>query len=189
MIERREHIAFALALLILVILVTPSPCAASFLGSAPKVGQGDALPPFATKDLNGNRVDLAEYIGQKVILLDFWSIYCAPCVKQIPGLIDLYKKYKDMGLMVFGISLDSNFNSRRLNKFVDGFEQQIPYPIIHDAKSEIRSLYGVSTLPTVIIVDAGGEVKLFHIGKDDEKTIDNYIKRLMSDVGGATIDN
>ncbi len=182
MIERREHIAFVLVLFIVLVLASPSPCAASFLNSGPKVGQGDVLPPFATNDLKGNRVDLADYIGQKVILLDFWSIYCAPCVEQMPGLIELYEKYNDMGLMVFGISLDGRFNARRLNKFVDGFDQGIPYPIIHDAESVIRSLYGVSALPTVIIVDAGGEVKLFHIGKDDEKVIDDFVMRLISDL-------
>jgi peroxiredoxin len=188
MIERRERIAFALALIILVAFALPSPCSASFLGSGPKIGQGDALPPFTINDLKGNRVNLADYIGRKVILLDFWSIYCAPCVEQMPGLIKLYDKYKDMGLVVFGISLDGRFNARRLNKFVDGFEQQISYPIIHDVESEIRSLYGVSTLPTIIIVDADGEVKLFHIGKDDEKVIDDYVMRLLSDSNDVSTD-
>ncbi len=188
MIERRERIVFVLTLLILLTLVAPSPCAASFLDSGPKIGQGDVLPPFAVRDLKGNKVDLADYIGRNVILLDFWSIYCAPCVEQMPGLIELYEKYNDMGLMVLGISLDSRFNARRLNKFVDGYKYDIPYPIIHDAQSEIRSLYGISTLPTIIIVDAGGEVKLFHIGKDDKKVIDDYINRLMSENKGGSAD-
>ena len=179
MTERREPFVFILTLLIL--LARTNPCAASFLDSGPKIEQGDVLPPFAITDLKGNKVDLADYIGRNVILLDFWSIYCAPCVEQMPGLIELYEKYNDMGLMVLGISLDSRFNARRLNKFVDGYKYAIPYPIIHDAQSEIRSLYGVSTLPTIIIVDAGGEVKLFHIGKDDERVIDDYINRLMSE--------
>ena len=185
MTKNKTHIAFASILMTLLVLAQSGPCAASFLGSGPKVGQGDSLPPFVSKDLTGKEVNLSDYIGRKVILLDFWSIYCAPCVEEMPGLIDLYKKYNKMGLEVFGISLDSHFNARRLNKFVEGFKYNIPYPIIHDARSEIRQLYGVSTLPTTIIVDTGGKVKLFHIGftKEDKKMIDEYVKSLVSDSG------
>lgn len=186
---KRNHIVFMIILAALLIIAPPQPNAASFLESGKKINQGDSLPPFTTKDLKGNEVNLADYLGRKVILLDFWSIYCAPCVEEMPGLIDLYNKYNRKGLEVFGISLDSHFNARRLNKFVEGYEQRIPYPIIHDARSEIRRMYGVSTLPTTIIVDSGGKVKLFHIGftKEDRKMIDDYINRLMSGDEGDTL--
>jgi peroxiredoxin len=167
--------------MVLAVVVPTRPCAASILGTKAKIGQGDVLPPFSSRDLKGNEINLSDHIGQKVILLDFWSIYCAPCVEEMPGLIELYNKYNDRGLEVFGISLDSKFNARRLNKFVEGFEYQIPYPIIHDDKSDIRLLYGVNTLPTTIIVDSGGRVKLYHIGfsEEDKKLIDDYVRRLV----------
>jgi peroxiredoxin len=179
---------FVVFVSILMVMVPSRPCLASLLGTKAKIGQGDVLPPFTSRDLKGNEVNLSDHIGRKVILLDFWSIYCAPCVEEMPGLIELYNKYNDMGLEVFGISLDSKFNARRLNKFVEGFEHRIPYPIIHDEKSNIRLLYGVNTLPTTIIVDTGGRVKLFHIGftKGDKKLIDDYVRKLVSEIKEAS---
>ncbi len=179
---RKAHIVFAIILVALLTVVPARTGAASLFSAGQKVDQGDALPPFVMPDLKGNEVNLSNYLGRKVILLDFWSIYCAPCVEQMPGLIELYDTYNDRGLEVFGISLDSHFNARRLNKFVEGYERRIPYPIIHDARSEIRRMYGISTLPTTIIVDPSGKVKLFHIGftKKDKELISEYISQLMS---------
>jgi peroxiredoxin len=184
--KKTRHILLSLGIMSLLVAAFPLPCEASFLGTKTKILQGDRIPPFETKDLDGNNVNLADYIGRKVILLDFWSIYCAPCVEEMPGLIELYNKYKQKGLMVFGISLDSKFNERRLNKFVEGFEQTIPYPIIHDSRSEIRQLYGVSTLPTTIIIDGSGQVRLVHIGftEEDQKLINDYVLNLILDHNG-----
>jgi thiol-disulfide isomerase/thioredoxin len=157
--------AVILAGLIAVALVLPARiCEAALFSAGPKIGPGEAVVPFVTRDLEGNEINLADFIGEKAILLDFWSIYCGPCVEEMPTLIELYDKYNDMGLEVFGISLDSRFNARRLGKFVDSYKRDIPYPIIHDAQSEIRGLYGVSTLPTAILVDKNGKVHLFFMG-------------------------
>lgn len=166
-----------------VIAIPSTPCLPSLLDTGPKVTQGDALSPFVATDLQGREVNLASYLGHKVVLLDFWSIYCAPCVAEMPTLIDLHNKYNKMGLEVFGVSLDSHFNARRLAKFVEGFEYRIPYPIIHDAGSQIRQMYGVGTLPTTIIVDASGKVQLIHIGfsKEDKRLIADFVIRLMEE--------
>jgi len=180
--EKKTHIVFMIVLAAMLITAPSQPSAASFLEPGGKIGQGDALTPFRTIDLSGKEVNMADHIGRKVILLDFWSIYCAPCVKEMPILIELYNKYNKKGLEVFGISLDSHFNARRLTKFVEGYKEQIPYPIIHDARSEIRRMYGVSTLPTTIIIDPDGKVRLFHIGfiEEDKQLINEYIGQLMS---------
>ncbi len=168
-----------LATLVAVALVLPSRiCEAAFFSAGPKIAQGEAVAPFVTRDLNGNEINLADYIGQKAILLDFWSIYCSPCVEEMPTLIELYDKYNDMGLEVFGISLDSSFNARRLGKFVDSYDRDIPYPIIHDAQSKIRGLYGVSTLPTAILVDKAGNVHLFFMGFA-ENELDAAIRQVL----------
>jgi peroxiredoxin len=168
-----------LAALIAIALVLPSQiCESAIFSAGPKIGPGEAVVPFVTRDLDGNEINLADYIGQKAILLDFWSIYCGPCVEEMPTLIELYDKYNDMGLEVFGISLDSRFNARRLGKFIESYEHEIPYPIIHDAQSEIRGLYGVNTLPTAILVDKDGNVHLFFMGFS-EAELDTAIRQVL----------
>ncbi len=66
---------------------------------------GKPAPPFALLDLNGNKVSLSDY-KNKVVILDFWATWCPPCIKEIPHFIELYKEYKNQGLVIVGISLD-----------------------------------------------------------------------------------
>lgn len=169
---------FGAALLSLTILVPSSPCLSAVFGAGPKIRRGDTVAPFVTRDLEGNEINLADHLGQKAILLDFWSIYCGPCIEEMPALIDMYEKYNDMGLEIFGISLDSRFNARRLGKFVESYEHEIPYPIIHDAQAEIRRLYGIDSLPTSILVDTDGTVQVFFVGFS-EAELDTAIRQIL----------
>lgn len=162
----------------LLLLIPSADAAAGLFESGATIRQGEAAVPFAMTDVKGNRINLSEHIGQKAILLDFWSIYCAPCVEKMPAVIELYEKYNEMGLEVFGISLDSRFNAKRLGKFLESYDHDIPYPIIHDAESEIRRLYGVSTLPTYILVDTDGNVYLFFVGSAEEE-LELAIRRIL----------
>lgn len=169
---------FGAALLSLTILVPSSPCLSAVFETGPKIRRGDTVAPFVTRDLEGNEINLADHLGQKAILLDFWSIYCGPCIEEMPALIDMYEKYNDMGLEIFGISLDSRFNARRLGKFVESYEHEIPYPIIHDAQAEIRRLYGIDSLPTSILVDTDGTAQVFFVGFS-EAELDTAIRQIL----------
>jgi peroxiredoxin len=176
--KEKAGIGCIAVLVILMLLVPSRVCLASIFESGPKIQRGDAAASFVVRDIEGNRIDLNEHIGNKAILLDFWSIYCGPCVEEMPALIGMYEKYNDMGLEVFGISLDSKFNARRLGKFVESYEHEIPYPIIHDSTAEIRRLYGISTLPTAILVDTGGTVHLLFVGFS-EAELEDAIKQVL----------
>src|ERR1043165_4231712 len=62
---------------------------------------------FTLKDIYGKNVALSAYQG-KVILLDFWATWCAPCKIEIPGFIELYNKYRSRGFIVLGVSMDDS---------------------------------------------------------------------------------
>src|SRR5690348_15801968 len=79
-------------------------CFAGNLRAAPGATMRPA-PQWELKDLDGKPVKLSDYKG-KVVILDFWATWCWPCRMEIPGLIDLQKKYGDRGLVVIGVSLD-----------------------------------------------------------------------------------
>jgi len=135
-------------------------------------------PPLA--DMAGEIRSLEDHLGKNVVLLDFWSIYCVSCIQEMPSLIALHNKYKDKGLVTYGVDLDS-FSPRRVEKFIKGLKFEITYPVIIDRKREIATAFKVGMLPTTIIIGKDGKVKLFHIGykPGDEDEFDHLIKSLL----------
>lgn len=143
--------------------------------------EGKQSPTWpAMADMEGIERSLEQHLGNDVIMLDFWSIYCVSCVQEMPSLVDLYNKYSDQGFMIYGVDLDS-FSPRRVKKFIDSLTFKIPYPVIIDRKREIAAAYKVGMLPTTIIIGRDGKVKMFHIGyaAGDEKEFDHLIKSLL----------
>ncbi|MCK4594277.1 TlpA family protein disulfide reductase, partial [bacterium] len=63
-------------------------------------------PLFMLDDVNGNAVKLSTYIGEKVVVLDFWAVGCAPCLVVMPNMEEMWREYKGDGLKVIGISED-----------------------------------------------------------------------------------
>ncbi|HXZ38782.1 MAG TPA: TlpA disulfide reductase family protein, partial [Thermodesulfobacteriota bacterium] len=82
-----------------------------------------SAPVFSLPDLKGDRVDLFSFKGE-VIIIEFWATWCGPCKEEIPVLSQLYKKYRDKGLVVIGVSLDRK-EPQEVKKFLD--QLQIEY--------------------------------------------------------------
>lgn len=110
-------------------------------------------------NLNGSPFDPKTVAG-KVVLVDFWATWCGPCVAEIPNVMEQYQKYRDKGFEVIGVSLDDDVEA--LKAFVD--ERKIPWPILFEKpggqgwRHPLATKYGVSGIPTVILVGRDGKV-------------------------------
>ncbi|MCP2519925.1 TlpA family protein disulfide reductase [Candidatus Aminicenantes bacterium AC-335-A11] len=117
-------------------------------------------PDFTLQDINGNLVRLSDFRG-KIIILNFWATWCPPCRKEIPIFIKLYKKYKDEGLVIIGISLDRG-GKEVVIPFVKKYG--INYPVLIGT-SEVEEAYGgIRGIPTTFIIDKEGKIRKKHIG-------------------------
>jgi len=162
--------------LVLILLAVPG------ITGAANLKPGDEAPmwpPMA--DMGGEIRSLEDHLGKDVVMLDFWSIYCVSCIQEMPSLVALYEKYKDQGLVVYGIDLDS-FSPKRVERFIGGLDFKITYPVIIDRKREIASAFKVGMLPTTIVIGKDGKVKTFHIGykPGDEDEFDHLIRSLLN---------
>ena len=142
--------------------------------------EGDAFPHFTGVDLDGTTVDTKAF-AKKVILVDFWSVYCSSCVAEMPHIVKLYETYKDKGLVCIGIDLDPMMPPAKVKKFLAGHDFPMPYPNVQDNKRQIMGLLGVSILPTTVVVDTAGVVRLFHIGYKPgyEKELEEIVVKLL----------
>ena len=113
-------------------------------------------PAWSLKDPDGNVVTLAQFKG-KVVVLDFWATWCPPCKVEIPGYEKLQTKYAADGLVIIGVSIDSDGNEI-VKKFMR--EYGINYPIVMAADSDIIGAYGdLSMFPTTFIIDRDGLIR------------------------------
>jgi thiol-disulfide isomerase/thioredoxin len=122
---------------------------------------GATFPDFAEKDLNGQPLSASQFKG-KVVLLDFWATWCAPCRAKLPGVIEIYKKYHPQGFEIIGISLDSD--REQLAAFV---KQQVgmTWPQYIDGEGDTNKLatkYGIEAIPYTLLIGPDGKI----IGKD-----------------------
>ena len=112
-------------------------------------------PPFDLKDLSGNAVSNASLMG-KVVLLDFWATWCAPCRKSMPELQALHKKYAERGFSVVGVSIDEGGPSK-VKKFVSSMK--ITYPIAMDSeKAPAWDAFMVKAVPAAYLLDREGQI-------------------------------
>src|SRR5438477_186992 len=71
------------------------------------VDLGNQFPAYTTQMLDGGTLDLAQLRG-RVVLLNVWATWCAPCRAETPALIDIQNQYRDRGLKVVGVSVDES---------------------------------------------------------------------------------
>ena len=116
---------------------------------------------FSFKDVDGKKVSLSQFKG-KVILLDFWATWCIPCKAEIPGFIELQKKYAAQGLQIVGISVD---DSQAVAKKY-AVEMKMNYPVLlAEGKEDILKAYDpIPSIPVSIIIDRDGRIVWRHLG-------------------------
>ena len=111
-------------------------------------------PDFTLNTLDHQEITLSKLRG-KVVLLDFWATWCGPCRESMPHLVQLNKTYQEKGLEVIGMSMDRG-NIDTVRHFIKSMD--IPYPMII-APDDVARHYGVTGLPTTILIDKSGKIR------------------------------
>lgn len=144
---------------------------------------------FTKNDINGERLSLADFKGKKYVLIDFWASWCVPCRKGNPHLLSLYSKYKDKGLEIIGVS-DDDSNHAAWKKAVDQDKIGIWKHVLrgvkrtskgYDRSEDITEGYGISSLPTKILIDKNGIIiGRYGAGGEDDVEMDKKMAEIFN---------
>lgn len=111
----------------------------------------------------------------KAVVLDFWATWCGPCRAEAPILDRLSQRYRDRGLVVVGV------NTNEEQGFAEAYAQKVglTYPIVYDTRSSAASAYGVSSFPTLVVVNREGKVSAVRIGATDDAELDRLVRQVL----------
>jgi thiol-disulfide isomerase/thioredoxin len=109
--------------------------------------------------MDGKTVDISKMRG-KVVLIDFWATYCAPCIKEMPHVRALYDKYRDQGFEVIGIAADGDEAKSRVLDVLNMTKANWPQRLDKgpDASVSFIALYNITSFPTVWLLNKDGVV-------------------------------
>lgn len=134
-------------------------------------------PEFDLPGTDGN-IKLSSLKG-KIVYVDFWASWCAPCRKSFPWMNKMHSKYESQGLEIIGISLDST------QKMADKFLTKVPalFKVAYDTEGNVADAYKVQVMPTSYLLDRDGNIIFEHKGfrsKHENELEAEFIKALKS---------
>jgi thiol-disulfide isomerase/thioredoxin len=118
-----------------------------------KTSRGFA-PDFTLKAFDGREIALSRLRG-KVVLLDFWATWCAPCREYIPHLIQLHKNYRERGFELVGMNVDRG-DIEVVRRYIKSMD--IPYSVITTPEEVLRA-YRVTGIPVTFLIDKEGKIR------------------------------
>ena len=135
----------------------------------------DIVPDFSATSLDGQIVNLSDFQGRQVVVLDFWATWCGPCIDGMPALQELHEEFDEKGVEVLAINVGERVDT--VQAFIDSTGYS--FRVVLDPAEDIKRLYRVDGIPQLIVVDQEGHPQHIEIGyPDSEKGANERKKRL-----------
>jgi peroxiredoxin len=135
---------------------------------------GTPAPDFVVQD-SDRKVALHDYRGQ-IVVLNFWATWCAPCIQEMPSLIEMASKVKDKNITVIGVSIDVDESAYK--SFVQ--RHGVSFLTVRDPGQKSSGLYGTTGWPETFIIDKQGVLRRKFVGPVDwnDPQITQYLTSL-----------
>jgi len=153
--------------------------AVAVLGAFAYVSTGSNAAPAATFVLlDGSSQTTADLKG-KVTLVNFWATSCTTCVKEMPHIVETYRKYKDRGYDTLAVAMSYDPPS-----YVVNYAQTrgLPFKVAIDNTGAVAEAWGdVKLTPTTYIVDKRGQIVKRYVGEPDFAELHRLIEKLLAE--------
>lgn len=148
-----------------------------FLPTDEGLAKGKAAPDFELTTLSGEKVELSDYRGKKVIL-NFWATWCPPCRAEMPDMQKYYEEQAEReNVEILAVNLTTEDRGiDQISAFVDEFSLTFPIPM--DTEGEVGKLYQAAAIPTSYMIDTEGRVQNKIVGPMTEKMMEDFIANM-----------
>lgn len=153
---------------------------------------GSEAPDFAYPTLDGDTVALADHEG-KVVLVNVWATWCAPCRREMPSMERLYRKLEGEDLEILAVSIDARRGETDaygrpggdLREFAESLD--LTFPILHDVRGRIQRSYQTTGVPESFVVGRDGRIYKKVAGETewDSPQNEQLIRRLLAEGPGS----
>ncbi len=155
---------------------------AVFLIGTCTTGHSQKIRDFLLDDIAGQTYSFADLKGEHLTIIDFWASWCKPCLKAMPKLEILQKKYEDNGVNLISINADGPRSIAKVAPLVRSLG--IKNIVLKDINNEVMNDLNVFQLPTLLLIDNKGQVVFRHEGytEGDEKVIEMQIMKILGEI-------
>ena len=139
----------------------------------PKIGPA---PAWQLQDVNGKTIRSDDFKG-KVVVVDFWATWCGPCQMEIPGYIEMVKKYGKDGFTVIGMSVDQA-GPEVVKQFVQ--KKGVNYPVVMADEKVAAAFGGFDAIPTTFLIDRNGQIRDRKDGAEESAVYEEKVVSLLN---------
>jgi len=111
---------------------------------------------FTLTSITGEDVTLSELLKDGPVVIDFWAIWCKPCVKAFPDLQEIFDNYRDCGLALVAVSIDGPRTTSKVGAFVR--VKGNTFEVVLDPSQKVARKYHVTSVPRTVLVDMDGNI-------------------------------
>jgi thiol-disulfide isomerase/thioredoxin len=142
------------------------------------LGVDNTAPNLSALSSDGRMLSLDQYKG-KLVYLDFWASWCAPCRQAMPVMDAMYQRYQAQGLVVIGVNVDTERKSAQ--RVLDQLHPT--FPVVFDPDGKWPQAFGLRDMPTSYLIDAKGVIRYVRKGyrERDEKQLEDVIKTVLGE--------
>jgi peroxiredoxin len=143
--------------------------------------EGDRAPDFQARSVAGDAEVVLHKLRGKVVLVDFWASWCAPCNAAMPQLEKLSKEFPADQFVVLGVNVDKSLDDAR--RAIE--RRSVTYPNASDPTGTLPKRFGLETMPTTYLIDQDGVVRVVHRGfrNGDIDELREQVKKLLAKKG------
>ena len=138
---------------------------------------GQPAPAWKLKDPDGREVSSDQFKG-KVVIVDFWATWCQPCISEIPGYIELQKKYGPAGLVIVGVAYREFTGPATVKKFAQ--DKGMNYAVVIGDETIAEAFGGIEGIPSTFLINRDGRIVHHKLGAMPHEEYEKIVQQALN---------